>query len=719
LEPFRKIDVGKVILKIEFLDGNSLAICDETSKYKVLEQKRHEGSFIYTSKFGINVPKLNSQSPDLLSTSANKNLFAYYDSDDKQVKVLDFEAKKLFFKVESNRGTSEVLTFDRNNRYLAVGGQNGRVGLFACASGQLLYNLSSHKDFVSSIEFAPSNKRIATGGYDREIHIFDLRKMEQISVLKHRHQSAIKFMKFFSLSMIATIDQHGAICVWDYKMGGFKFSLRRLSGTPVFAFIIDDRYLVALGNDGYACLYDLESKKVLNQKYIYVPDGVRSAAFDEDNNIFFIATMKGTVLCFNLLEGREDLISSVTSRDFKNAYMAISSNPILEHMEPYAKILDEIWDDTVKEAITYLEQEDEESAKNILMPFADIASKANFIHSLTTQYKDFEKFRVSIEKQNYALSYSMIQKHPSYRESAIFEGVQKEWERCINDALVVLSSNREDVEGKINAIFENFRGISEKLEFIRDINEKKVILSIFNKADQNENFSECFALAEENIFLKDLEAYRNLTLKEKIIFDAMNAALETSDFENAKSFAMQLILFPLYKVQANEILRDINKTSTFRALYREKDFKGMLNMVDKYHFLENLPEMKQFIKSFEDRMLVAENYSLKGNIAKVMEVINLFMPISSLHERMGKIVSSAYIQQLYFLVRKYPDRNDYILNGLNNYVDIFGLDDNLLVYVDFLRSKLGLSLNQDDFDSRFYKPDYSKWSKIQLPSRIF
>lgn len=720
MEIFHTLNLNNQVISLDHIGHGNLTVSDGKGILHLLKEKWDKNVLSFTTSMSVNIPMINNDTlSSMVSMSANQALFAVYDGKKKIVKVFDLKNKKIFFEISWHQGIVDLVQFDRNNKYLATGGNDGKVCLWSCSTGRLVYSLPQHLDYVSSLEFHTNNRRFASASYDATINIIDLRNMELVSKLKGRHKTAIKHMKFFSMNMIISIDRLGSIYIWDYKKTMFEYSLPKIKSDPIFMTVVEDEYVIIAGSDSYIYLFSLSKRKLLNMRYIYVQDGISAVTFNSSNYILFIATLKNSITCYDLREGKDDIQVHVTSENYKEAYLLLAKNPLLEHLEPYVQILYEIWDDTIKEAIEQLEEDHMEDVKRIFEPFMAIAVKSKFINSLILDYRDFKQFRTAIDNKKFNLANTLLIKHPSYKESSSYKIMQDDWDICVKKAEAALSDNTDDIDKELNDIFQNFRGISDKLFIIREIGSKRVVLSLFNKNYKKENFGECYKLIDDYPFLAEVENYRNLIFKEKIFYENMKKKLRQGDYEGVKSQAKVLLSFPSYRSEANSMLMNISKIDIFKEHYEKKNYRSMMSLTSKYSFLKDLPEMKKFNDKFDRNMEISETYSSKGNIAQILKIFEPYIFIIQLQERMSKILSSAYVTQLTFLVNKYPDRTKTVIDGINNYMFIFGVDDAILAYVDFIKHNLGFNIVRDEFDSAQYKPDHTKWVKANLPARIF
>jgi WD40 repeat protein len=79
------------------------------------------------------------------------------------------------------------LAFSPDSGRLACGGEGG-VGLYDVRTGKLDRTLKSD-DIVTSLAFLPGGKRLASGGWDRSIRLWDVSSGEEVLTLSGAEQA--------------------------------------------------------------------------------------------------------------------------------------------------------------------------------------------------------------------------------------------------------------------------------------------------------------------------------------------------------------------------------------------------------------------------------------------------------------------------------------------------------------------------------------------------
>ncbi len=168
--------------------------------------------------------------------------------------------------VSSGRVTA--LAFDPREKWIAVAGgepgKSGEVRLFPLVGAGKVANtaaitISAHKDAVFTLAFSPDGKTLATAGYDRVIHLWDIPSnlpAEPLSLKTPKlalkdHSDAVYGLSFHPDGMLlASAAADRAVKVWDVASGKRLYTL----GDPTdwvycLAWSPDRKHLAAGGVD--------------------------------------------------------------------------------------------------------------------------------------------------------------------------------------------------------------------------------------------------------------------------------------------------------------------------------------------------------------------------------------------------------------------------------------------------------------------------------------
>ena len=680
---------------------------------------------------GVQIPNVTSEhfgaNSKMLALSENKVLIGVTDIEEKVIYVYNIPKHTLAFKVTWHKGMPEAIAFDPLNRYMATGGQDGKLCLWFFATGRLAFTVTAHQDFISAIAFDSTGKHVASASYDKTVIIISVYTMNTIAHLKGYHTAVITQMLFIPESdHVITADRRGKIVLWDYIQEKYISTLLTANSQPTGLCIFEKYFLFVGAVGGHVQVYNLKKMELVDKGYIYARDGVRNVCYVAKLKKIVLVTAKKDILIYDPLANMRALDAHIVNGEYEEAYELVRQNPILKYYKQYDE-LESIWQEAWREALQSLEGHDSSIARQILTPFLSVPEKSKAAQELVNSYKEFQKFKIAVEKKNYQLAYSVLNTHTIYKDSTTYELMEEDWQDRVTKALKLIDQNSTGLEDKLKTVFADFRGISQKLIFIRECQDKKNVLSMFNKYKSEEKYINCFDLANKYEFLKELRDYEDLLVYEETLFHQAESMLNGGQWQIAKSYASDLLAFPTFQDRAREILHQIDQTALFYTYLSEKNYSQMINLVNKHTFLQNLQEYKKFYEITNRVFQEAEQFASKGSIKQILELAGPYMNIKELKARFGQLLASAYIQQLYFFTKKVQQSSNQessiskILLSINLYAKMFGIDDNLTFYLGHMQDnlKIPLDMPEDMLKSPALKPDYTRWVNMKLPSVIF
>ena len=178
------------------------------------------------------------------------------DSDGKVLRTLEIPEGKinaLHFSADATRLVAAT----------GITGLKGEAILFDTKSGGVLATIGegSHRDILFDAEISPDGKLLATAGYDRAIHLWDLASGKLLRSMT-AHNGAVYDLAFSpDGSVLASASGDGTCKIWQVATGERLDTLNQPEGEQCrVAFTPDARHIVAAGADNRIRLWRFVSK---------------------------------------------------------------------------------------------------------------------------------------------------------------------------------------------------------------------------------------------------------------------------------------------------------------------------------------------------------------------------------------------------------------------------------------------------------------------------
>jgi WD40 repeat protein/serine/threonine protein kinase len=220
---------------------------------------------------------------------------------------------------------TEVLSVALNaaGTRVASGGQDGKVKVWDTATGkELPLHIKGHTGAVTSVAFSRDDAYLASAGKDKMVKVWDARSGKEIGSLQEDTKDESNEITSVSFSpngqRLAWADRSGSVKVRNIKDTKDLFARsEHISGITSVAFAPLGDYLASAGQDGRVILWDAQGNLILSLKGH--AGGVMSLSFSSDGKRLATASKDGTVKLWDARTGQAiktfvghaDLVTSV------------------------------------------------------------------------------------------------------------------------------------------------------------------------------------------------------------------------------------------------------------------------------------------------------------------------------------------------------------------------------------------------------------------------
>ena len=184
--------------------------------------------------------------------------------------------------LRGHRGRVTCIAYDPLGNKLASGGFDYVVMIWDLENRSQILSLSGHQGHVNSVAWSHDGKQLASASSDRTVIIWDVATGSRIRTIQHT--TGVKSVSWsFDGKNLATSGDSSTVKVWDVNTGNLKFDLENDSWIHQVAWRPNQEQLVCLTRNKI-WLWDTENKKTLyalekirpeNKGYVsFSPDGV-------------------------------------------------------------------------------------------------------------------------------------------------------------------------------------------------------------------------------------------------------------------------------------------------------------------------------------------------------------------------------------------------------------------------------------------------------------
>ena len=688
MKPISKKIFEYPVILLKILDGGDILCVDSQTNVTVLDKTT------LGMKSGFRGGITHSDyARRVVDFTTNVDYFVSLSQNNEESRLFDIKAKKIVAKVTRHQGGVYCVGVDPLNRYMFSCGEDGKTFAVEIKNAKLAFTLPMHADSINDIAFSDNGVWLATASYDKKVFLFNMDNMS----LKYKligHSETVVKVQFLNLHRLFSVDRKGNGIIWDMKSGKIITRLKGIHDIVVqVTKSVDNKFLFLATELGYILVYELQNYKMLSANYIKLASHITSLAFDGTNQNLIIATSSNEVYFYNIYDSQDDIKESIEKKNYEKIYKYIERNPLLQYTKIYQKV-EIIWDLVLKKAIFALEKGDKKIATALFRTFKNIPSKNKIIQKTIAEYEEFEKFKISAKQGKITLAYSLANKHPMYKDSAIFRGLEKNWKKAF--VLAQKYSLDPKARDKVREILIPYRGISEKTKLIKDLFLQGDIYRRFKISIGQKDFRLAFELISQHPFLKEFPEYDSLIKYADTLYIKAQQLLESDDTHSAIKILRVLLDFADFKDDAKNIIDSIELKHKFYEAVKSDDFVSAYNIMSISEELQESKEGVSLQKEWNKDLAKANLYAVDGDIQGVRKVLSRYMNISSKYVHLANVFGWAYMIQLEQSIRQKKEQT-VIENGIKKYILCFGIQEQIEVFFKIFKkyypkTKLNLQL---------------------------
>lgn len=676
MEALKLINIKQPILLLKTLSDGNLGIIDAQNSLRILSCDTYAllGGF----KTNIHHERLIGSHVDV-SLNGEFSMSTIPGTD--QAALFSIPQKALIRKLGRHRGEVESVAIDPNSRYCVTCGQDGKAFVWVLKTGRLAFTMPPHADFITTAVFNENGQWIATGSYDRCIHVLNLGTMKQPIKLR-AHSSAVTKIVFLPGSKLLSADKEGGLIVWDIAKGQLIKRLTRMNdGVSAMSVSSDGRFVCVGTKLGYVALYDMERLEAVTQRFIKESESVISLAFVEKPYRIAVGTSEGNVRIYALFGNEEEYMNLLRERNYKAFYAALENNPMLVYSKAYGAV-ERIWSDLLLKARAFLETNQRDKAKEVFSLFSGIPKKAGIITQMLRDYEKFAQFKANVMEERYALAYALAAQYPAFKDSDLYRAMEEKWHKAFARAQEVIMGQSGEEQARV--ILSPYRGVSAKTAFIQQLFQERRMYEYFKKVIAQRDYAKVFDLVKHHPFLKEFAEYRAVLEAADKLYIQTHKAYEAGDYTTAQNGCDILSSFPDYAQEAQKIAETIKAKRLFVNAITAGNLSNAYMHLNTFGFLYDTPEAQELERQWYRSVDEAQRYAAKGDVRAIMEVFEPYRTVRDKYAAIGAVVAQGYCVQLEAKIAASSPQNP-VEAGIRRYVSMFGIDEGIIEVIHYFK----------------------------------
>ncbi len=202
------------------------------------------------------------------------------------------------------KGYDTVLAGDisPDHAMLALGGPDNKVRVYDTADGEMLYECTSHTDWIYSLKFSPDGELLGSADRAGGLYYWQASNGRAVEPLKG-HTKAINDMAYtLDSNLMATAGDEGSIIIWDtWKYKQIR-KIKAHNGRVLSLDYRKDGHLVSCGSDGETKVWNAAGKEV--KKYEKMTDWAYQTRYGKEGSLVFSTDWSGNIIVWDSEQGK-------------------------------------------------------------------------------------------------------------------------------------------------------------------------------------------------------------------------------------------------------------------------------------------------------------------------------------------------------------------------------------------------------------------------------
>jgi hypothetical protein len=192
------------------------------------------------------------------------------------------------------------LKFDDEGKRLAVGGSDNAIHIFDALSRSELTNIQQHADWVTAIDFSADGTNLASASRDRSARVYDP-VTGNLETTYTEHEAALSAVAFVPGGKVASGGKERRIDIWNVSDGKRSRKIEGFNG-EIFALLVDEDVLYSACGDHHIRAHSSKNGKLLRD-FGATGDALFALTIDSTGRRIAAAGYDGKVAIWNTADG--------------------------------------------------------------------------------------------------------------------------------------------------------------------------------------------------------------------------------------------------------------------------------------------------------------------------------------------------------------------------------------------------------------------------------
>lgn len=603
-----------------------------------------------------------SFSPDqtVLFYAVNENKIQRYDLMDKSFATAEVKHK----------GEVEAVAFAQHG-IAAIGDSGGIVHTLEGSSFKSNAKTPPRSDSISTISFDSDNRFVAVGGFDGKAVVYVVDTLQKAgSFLINEPVEAIAFVSDYRIIILG---RSGKLFQRSFLEKTVFPKEEELGFWPTKIEIFSESNLiVAASREGE--LYLIEASSGLPLVKIKLPYGGISAIRNVEGDLY-IGLVNGYVCRIGTEEDKQEITRLIDLGQFKKIYAVLEKKPwclLYQNHEAVQKG----WEKDRLLAMKNLERGNFKIAELLLRPYQYSPEKNIEILRLLERGESFAKLASMVEENRYADALKWCEQHSYLLQSECYQQLLGKWQKVVSYVGYLIEENQNGHKEKIEKILRPYLQVKSQAPLVHALLYQPGVFKEAKQLVAQKKLDDYMNLVSRHPFLKETELFAKIALNADLI---MNKAMECEAerrYHDAIRHLEFLSSIPHLKEKAQSLRYELLLRDEMQQALEAKQYSGVSERLQTHPKLIYSPEYEEFVETFRSIVKECRKLAEDADISKMRVMLSGFFRIKGFEKTIQELYGIAYIHEMRFDYQKNRDVPK-LKRGVENYLRWFGQDKRL------------------------------------------